>query len=100
MARRGPERSEAIRAGWKLPHWVYRAYTADDRLLYVGMTRNPESRFRSWVTRCYGRPPWVDQAARWTWTQYPNSAAASAAERDAIRSEHPVANVHHQRRTA
>ena len=80
------------------PHYVYRIYDADDRLIYIGCARSvttrlalhtaPSSRSRaSWGIR--------RRMARHTVEEHPNRAAARAAESAAIRAEQPELNVLH-----
>jgi hypothetical protein len=72
--------------GWPV---VYRAYSADGTLLYVG------------ATSCYGqrrydhevrRQPWCPAGVRWMTEPYATRREAFAAERAAIRAEHPLWN--------
>lgn len=71
-------------------YWIYRHYDAAAALLYVGMTKNPES--RPYVK--YGREHWIDDSARVEVDgPYPLDEAA-ALERKAIRDEAPLHNVY------
>lgn len=86
--------SEPTQANPKAPPGrtaLYRHYDADDRLLYVGITCNPESRGRD-HRKTASRALWLDQAVRFTGVWYPTRAAAEEAERMAIRREHPLYN--------
>lgn len=69
------------------PTWLYRFY-AGPQFVYVGVTSDPQKRFVS-----HRRKPWwvtVDRALlRW----FPSREAAFAAEREAIRMEHPKQNI-------
>lgn len=78
-------------------HYVYRCYGADDRLLYVGCTSDIGARFAVHYAS-YGNPPSSlirRRMVRKTVTEYPTKAAARAAEREAIRTELPLGNIHH-----
>src|SRR6266566_4584305 len=68
---------------------VYRAYAADDRLLYIGSTANPERRVR----RHQRGAEWASEVARWSYEEYPTLEAARAAEKAAIWDESPECNV-------
>jgi len=70
-------------------HVVYRFFDKNDRLLYVGCTRNLEKRCREHRSR-----PWFHEVTRTTTTTFPNRHDARQAERQAIGEEHPVHNVH------
>lgn len=70
------------------PHYVYRAFDDDDRLLYIGCTLNFERRQAE--HRWYR--PWADRIARWEVEQYPNQRDALAAEEAAITAESPEFN--------
>jgi predicted GIY-YIG superfamily endonuclease len=84
-----------INEGWFLPHWVYRAFAADGSLLYIGVTRNPTQRMRSWRSaRNKPKGAWVNEVVRWTWRRYPDHFEATEAERYAICSENPRHNVY------
>lgn len=68
--------------------YVYRFYAADDRLLYVGITRDTRRRFADHER---GARWWPD-VARWEVRVLPNRAVAEVAEALAIATEHPVFN--------
>lgn len=74
---------------WALPHVVYRAYNADDLLVYVGITAN-------WPVRLYNHMQttrwWKHEVARTELTSWPDRFVAIEAERRAIREERPVRN--------
>ena len=85
----------------KRPHYVYRIYDADDRLLYIGCAWRVNERIRfhceisaqspaSWVIR--------RQMARYTSERFPTKAEARAAERHAIATEWPLLNKQHSPR--
>lgn len=71
-----------------LEHVLYRLYDADDVLLYVGMT-NEWDRRESEHARFQ---PWWGEVVRFTHEPYPNRVDAEAAEKVAVRTEHPVFN--------
>lgn len=70
------------------PHFVYRCYDADRRLLYVGCTRQPAKRWQS-----HGDKPWRPQVVAIEWEPHPDFRSGRAAERDAIQTERPAYNV-------
>lgn len=67
---------------------VYRAYDADDQLLYVGATGNLKRRMQQHRKSA----PWFGGAVRWSYGEYPTREAALAAEAEAIGAEHPEWN--------
>jgi predicted GIY-YIG superfamily endonuclease len=82
-----------------LTHVVYRCYDADDRLLYIGCTRDIGARMQVHYASP-DNPASVVIARRMervTETEYPDKATAQAAEREAIYNEAPMFNLHHQR---
>ena len=70
--------------------WLYRIYSADDTLLYVGVTTNPVERLRSYAHK-RGRKWWVS-VDRITLLWFAENYEALAAERTVIKSERPVHN--------
>lgn len=62
-----------------LPHWVYRVYDADERVLYVGCTLDPLRRMaeQKWAH-------WWDDIAHIEWDSYPDYATGREAELSAI----------------
>lgn len=68
---------------------VYRAYGADDALLYIGSAKRPEVRISSHKRSA----PWRHLVARWVVVEYPNISAARKAEREAIKAESPEWNL-------
>jgi predicted GIY-YIG superfamily endonuclease len=66
---------------------VYRIYSRDDTLVYVGMTGQPRKRLRSHMRR-FG-----DRFATYTWTPAASAAHAASLESSAIRSESPTDNI-------
>lgn len=70
---------------------VYRAYSADGRLLYVGVSERLQNRMQQ---HKYTKT-WWGEVARITATFYPGDGlTAHAAERAAIKSEQPLYNSH------
>lgn len=68
-------------------YWHYRAYDADGRLLYLGVTGHPEQRMKAHRSRA----AWFRHAARIDWRDAgPNRLAAFRAEAAAILAERPV----------
>lgn len=74
-----------------VPCAVYRHYDSDDRLLYVGISVDPERRAKSHK----GQGWWSRFMARETVTWHEDTASAKSAERAAIEDEHPLFNVSH-----
>lgn len=70
------------------PHFVYRAFDADTRLLYVGCTLDFERRK---AEHTYMRP-WGRDVARWTVERFEDQRSALAAEERAIAAEKPLHN--------
>jgi predicted GIY-YIG superfamily endonuclease len=68
---------------------VYRAYDANDGLLYIGSAKNAASR----ISAHKRSAPWRHLVARWAVEEYPNIRAARKAEREAIRAESPEWNL-------
>ncbi|MFG3136062.1 GIY-YIG nuclease family protein [Streptomyces sp. NPDC048211] len=69
---------------------LYRLYTFDGQLLYVGITNNPEVRFKwhaqmSWWHRV------AEKAVEW----HPDRGTARCAEAEAIKGEGPILNAMH-----
>lgn len=67
---------------------LYRFFDAEGRLLYVGITGNPE---RRWKRHACDKP-WWPQVAEKTIEWFDNILAAGRAEKDAIRDEEPLHN--------
>lgn len=67
---------------------VYRAYDADQRLLYVGISVNLDGRLSKHHSSAWW-PAVVEIAVQW----FEGREAAKAAERRAISEEHPIYNV-------
>lgn len=70
--------------------YVYRAFDANDRLLYVGQTVSVETRLRAHERHS----PWFIFMARVEQVAYPTREGALEAEAEAIATEFPRWNVH------
>jgi predicted GIY-YIG superfamily endonuclease len=70
-------------------HKLYRFFDADGVLLYVGITMNPGAR---WDCHSKGSR-WWSRMATMTAVEYPDRYSALAAEREAVKTEHPLFNV-------
>ena len=73
-------------------HFVYRVFDADERLIYVGCTRNLFMRLRTHEANTW----WAYQAAKVTAKVYPDKWSGLLAEREAIRTERPRWNLFHR----
>lgn len=79
-------------------HWLYRVYGADDALLYIGLTVNPDSRFAHHKTSATGgakctAQKWYPLAHHVEWeTAGLIRSMAEVREMDAIQSERPAFN--------
>lgn len=69
--------------------YVYRAFDAEDRLLYIGSSNNPASRMSDHEKHS----PWWPFHTRMTLERHDTRAEARAAEALAIATEHPRWNV-------
>lgn len=69
--------------------YVYQVFDRDDRLIYVGCTKNLFGRLRSHEMNSW----WAYQAARVTSKVYPDKWSGLAAEREAIQSGRPRWNL-------
>jgi hypothetical protein len=79
------------------PHTLYRFWSAQDVLLYVGITVNPLARWG----RHERDKPWWPSVTRVTVEHFSTRSAVLTAEKAAIIAESPLHNVHHnQNRTA
>jgi predicted GIY-YIG superfamily endonuclease len=88
--KRGSSRSQPTRTA------LYRFYDERDQLLYVGITKRLQTRWRE-HSRDYATTWWPlvrSNTVHW----YPNRTEASQAERQAIRDENPLHNVMHTAR--
>lgn len=66
---------------------VYRCYDSEDRLLYVGVSRDPSP--RQTIHKNSKRSPWSDRVVRVTEEWYSNRCDALIAERRATLTEAP-----------
>lgn len=82
LIRRPPRRIPLPAPGFHL----YRLWSADGRLLYVGISTNLPARIR------VHRARWGDLIDRVTWEEHPDERAMLAAERRAITDEDPAFN--------
>ncbi len=73
-------------------HFVYRAFDADGRALYVGCTSNLKAR----MAQHRSRAEWPRLVADLVVTEYPGRRWAFAAERAEIQRLDPVYNVVHR----
>jgi predicted GIY-YIG superfamily endonuclease len=73
------------------PHAVYRVYDLAGNLLYIGVSVDPDARFRNHKNRA----EWTGKHHHHELTWYLNRADAEAAETAAIKAEHPKYNVQH-----
>lgn len=78
------------------PHWLYRFFDGDGRLLYIGLTSNPATRMIGWRSAQRQGADWFGSVCRADWQRFENWLAGDQAERDAIASERPIHNIHHQ----
>lgn len=70
---------------------LYRFWSADGELLYIGITNDPHERFRSHRAT----KPWWRAVATITLERHPDRTTLAAAEQKAIRDEGPTYNVTH-----
>lgn len=75
-------------------HALYRFYDATGTLLYIGITLDPGSRWRSHAQD----KPWWHDVADIRLELHPDRDSVLEAERAAIIAEHPLHNVVHNRR--
>lgn len=69
-------------------HYVYRCFDSDDRLVYVGQTKDVTARMQQ-----HQRAFWAPQVVKVKVKAYRNPLIARAVERTAIREEHPRFNL-------
>lgn len=74
-------------------HVLYRFYAADGALLYVGITADPVSRWRSHR----GEKPWWHEVTNITLEVHPDRETVLTAETAAIQNESPRYNIVHNR---
>lgn len=72
-------------------HFVYRAYDADGRLIYIGATSELMNRWDQHEALSW----WYEMAAWVEAEPYPTRDAAFAAEMVAIQEEQPAFNIRH-----
>lgn len=77
--------------GADVVHALYRFYGVGNRLLYIGLTLNPGSR---WKDHAKGKP-WWHEVRNITIELHPSRAAVEIAEKAAIKAERPLHNVVH-----
>lgn len=70
------------------PTYLYRHFDANNRLLYVGVTSDPELR-----EQCHKRGAWGGQISKTVVEECQDRESALKAERDVIAVENPVFNV-------
>lgn len=75
---------------------LYRLFGADNELLYVGITNNPERR----LDHHRARKPWWREVTMRVVEWYDDRPAAERAERKAIQTEGPRYNIHHNQKSA
>jgi predicted GIY-YIG superfamily endonuclease len=75
------------------PHALYRFFAADGTLLYIGLTANPGTRWKSHAAE----KPWWLNVVKVTVEHFPTRSAVIEAERNAIQGERPLHNVTHNR---
>lgn len=68
---------------------LYRMFSAEDELLYVGLTCNPTRRMENHSSS----KPWWSTVARIEMEHFPDRPSVKAAERAAIKSEKPAHNI-------
>lgn len=74
-----------------MDQYLYRLFGADDTLLYTGVSDDWTRRLRQ---HALGKQ-WATEILSVTLETYPDRPAVLAAERQAIRSEKPLHNIHH-----
>lgn len=75
---------------------LYRLKNSEGRLLYVGITGNFDAR----LSQHRREKSWSNEIAAWELEYYATRREAEDAEQKAIKSEHPLHNVVHSRRTS
>lgn len=71
---------------------LYRYFNADDELLYIGISIDPDGRLKAHRA---SHAPWVGKAARRTIEWHDSRALALKAEEIAVKSERPIYNEKH-----
>jgi hypothetical protein len=70
-------------------HYVYRLFSADEELLYIGITTDPYVRWRQHQRS----KPWADEVASYSLQRFAWIDLAQAAEVLAITTENPRYNI-------
>ena len=85
IERKNPKAATALKEDYVL----YRFFDKDEMLLYVGITMNPVGRFKNhrWSK------PWWTAISRISMEHFASVDEVKTAERNAIKSEHPIWNV-------
>lgn len=74
-------------------HFVYRAYDADGVMLYVGLTKQPDKRYREHLCGNYDGRGWFQHfVTKWVVTGPLSRAAAEALELAEIDAHNPIFN--------
>lgn len=76
------------------PHGLYRFWSPDGTLLYIGITNSLPAR----IGQHSDQKPWWREVAKITVQHFDSRDAVLAAEREAIRAESPKYNIHHNAR--
>jgi predicted GIY-YIG superfamily endonuclease len=92
--RSGKPKSRASRSTPHGTHVVYRHFTAEDILLYVGYSSDCDARQRQHANSS----DWWPESARMTVERFSDRSTALRAELAAIRAEHPLWNIQHNPR--
>lgn len=91
--------SSAPDATLDIPHFVYRCYSGDNTLLYIGVARDVEARIYHHLHECNRNKvpngPLRRHMERYEATRFPTKLAARAEERRAIAAESPLLNRQH-----
>jgi predicted GIY-YIG superfamily endonuclease len=77
---------------YQQPCEVYRLHDKHDRLLYIGVSIQPERRIRSYSFAGKTGKEWWPEVASCSLERFPNYSAALDAERAAIKDERPLYN--------
>jgi excinuclease UvrABC nuclease subunit len=84
-------RKDAWQRRGDLPHYVYRAYDEQNRVLYIGCTCDLRRRLKAHARTA----AWYPLATRIEFTEYPNRFWGEWQERQAIATERPIYNRAH-----
>lgn len=74
-----------------MSHYLYRLYDANDQLLYVGISKSAIHRLHQHLET----QPWGDEIAYQKIERFEDRKTVAAAERQAIKTEHPKYNIVH-----